>query len=108
MIDIFIGALISGLVSSVLIGFAVKHIDHKLEKAAKEARTKQSFHQKQSVAEEAARATLGRVVYWTTSVLLTDDAPLPTEELKEALKAYNEADKRLVEIKREIVAEYYH
>lgn len=105
---IFFGALISGFVSSILIGFAVKYIDKKMKAAEEENKRKQEHHQRQSILEAEVRVAQGQVIFWVCELVLGESAGKTEKALEEARKTYSEADKRLKEHKSQIVAEYYH
>ncbi len=103
MIDVMQAALISGLVSTVMIGSAVKYIDRKIAKAEEEKKRKERFLQRKSIASSNVRAAQGKVIYWVVRGL---KHPPPNGELDAAMEEYKRAEDEYKAINQQILAEF--
>ena len=97
------GALVSALISGLLIHYLKRYFDKRLEGAERRQKTKLEIKRKRSEAEQRRRRAEGRLLFWLHHAVTK---PPPNGELEAAWEDYQEAEEAQKEIERSILAEY--
>lgn len=97
------GALVSVILSGVVLYYIRRYIDKKLVKAEAKQQERLLVRKRRSEAEQKRRRAEGRLLFWLHHAVTK---PPPNGELEDAWRDYQEAEEAQKEIERAILAEY--
>lgn len=97
------GALVSVILSGVVLYYIRRYIDKKLVSAEEKQQKRQETKRKRSEAEQRRRRAEGRLLFWMHHALIK---PPPNGELEDAWEEFQNAEEAQKEIERSILAEY--
>lgn len=97
------GALVSFLISGLLLHYLKRYIDKKLVSAEAKQQERLKVRKRRSEAEQRRRRAEGRLLFWMHRAIVK---PPGNGELEDAWRDYQEAEEAQKEIERSILAEY--
>ena len=97
------GALISFLISGLLLHYLKRYIDKILVSAEAKQQERLKIRKRRSEAEQRRRRAEGRLLFWLHHAVTK---PPPNGELEDAWEEFQNAEEAQKEIERAILAEY--
>ena len=97
------GALVSALISGLLIHYLKRYFDKRLEGAERRQKSRLEIKRRRSEAEQRRRRAEGRLLFWLHHAVVK---PPPNGELEAAWEDFQDAEEEQKEIERAILAEY--
>ena len=95
------GAVVSVVVSGIVLYYIRSYIDHKLKEEEEIQDQLKKVRVQRTELEMQRRQALGRVLYWMHRGLTK---PPPNGELQEAMEAFSDVEKRQKELERKLLA----
>lgn len=97
------GALVSCVVSGLLLHYLKRYIDGKLEEEEQRQAEAKKIRQERSEAEQERRRAAGRLFFWMHHAIVK---PPANGELEEAWRAYQAVEEKQKEIDRRVLASF--
>jgi hypothetical protein len=97
------GALVSVILSGIVLYYIRRYIDKKLVSAEAKQQERLIIRKRRSEAEQRRRRAEGRLLFWMHHAIVK---PPPNGELEDAWEEFQSAEEAQKEIERSILAEY--
>ena len=97
------GALVSVILSGIVLYYIRRYIDKKLVSAEAKQQERLKIRKRRSEAEQRRRRAEGRLLFWIHHAIVK---PPPNGELEDAWEEFQNAEEAQKEIERSILAEY--
>lgn len=97
------GALVSVILSGIVLYYIRRYIDKKLVNAEAKQQERLKIRKRRSEAEQRRRRAEGRLLFWMHHAIVK---PPPNGELEDAWEEFQNAEEAQKEIERAILAEY--
>ena len=97
------GALVSVILSGIVLYYIRRYIDKKLVSAEAKQQERLKIRKRRSEAEQRRRRAEGRLLFWLHHAVTK---PPPNGELEDAWEEFQNAEEAQKEIERAILAEY--
>lgn len=102
-INAVVSALVSGVITTLFLGYIKRYFDKKLDDAEADRKQREEYQRRRNVSAAKLRRAEGRLFFWLHRAVTK---PPPNGELEEAWSSYIKAEDEYKGVEQEIVVDF--